>query len=83
MIIRRRSKTIAERYAERHAAKEEELKKKQLNRGKTLEEMTPSERRKVIELKQRISEDNKRRMKTLGVNFKGNLELEKEAVSRR
>ena len=80
MIIRRRSKTIAEKYAERQA-KEDELKKKQLHRGKTLEEMTPSERRKVIELKQRISEDNKRRMKTLGISFKGNLELsEKEAA---
>ena len=81
MIIRRRSKTIAEMYAERHAAKEDELKKKQHHRGKTMEEMSLFERQRVKKLMQKAAEHNKRQLKSLGINYVGNLEIEKKSRS--
>lgn len=81
MIIRHRGKTIAEKYAERQAKEQEERRKKNLRHGKTLEEMTPAERRNVEELKQKVAEHNKRQLKTLGINYVGNLEIEKKSRS--
>jgi len=76
MIIRHRGKTIAEQYEERQAKEQEELRSEQHHRGKTMEEMSLFERQRVKKLMQKAAEHNKRQLKSLGINYVGNLEIE-------